>query len=104
MNSARMPIRFGVTQLSLAYLSATGLIAALVLLALWNRKQGWRKRRGAWLEDQAEAALRAFELPPQDEELSHFADLSRLHQSLVAHGAPQQPEPAEKPLKSSVLA
>lgn len=91
-------------QLSLAYLCAAALIATLVLLARRNQRQGWRRRRGVWLEEQAETALRAFESPYKDQPRSHLADLGRLHESLVAHGLPQAPEPAEKPAKSSVLA
>jgi len=91
-------------QLSFAYLCAAGLIAVLVLLALRNRKQGWRRRRGVWLEVEAEAALRAVESPSVAEPLHHVGDLGRLHESLVAHGAPQAPAPAEKPVKSIVLA
>lgn len=91
-------------QLSLAYLVATGLIAGLVLLARRNQKQGWRRRRGVWLEVQAEAALRTVEAPSTAQPLQHLGDLGRLNESLVAHGAPQAPAPAEKPLKSNVLA
>jgi hypothetical protein len=91
-------------QLSLAYLFAAGLIAAVALLALRNRNQGWRRRRGAWLEDQAEAAMRSLESPWADAPLQHLGDLGRLNRSLTAYGLPQSPAVAEKPLKSNVLA
>jgi hypothetical protein len=91
-------------QLSLAYLFAAGLISGLVLMARRNRKQGWRRRRGVWLEDQAEAALRTIESPSGEPALQHLGDLGRLNESLVAHGVPQAPEPVEKPLKANVLA
>jgi hypothetical protein len=92
-----------------AYLAAAGLIATLVLLARWNRKQGWRRRRGAWLDVQAEAALRTVEARSDSAPLQHLDDLGRLHQALVAHGVPQAPvpkvlAPQEKPLESNVLA
>jgi hypothetical protein len=91
-------------QLSFAYLAATGFIAVLVLLARRNQKQGWRRRRGVWLESKAEAALRTVEAPTAEGPLQHLGDLGRLNDSLVAHGVPQAPAPVEKPLKSNVLA
>jgi len=97
-------------QLSFAYLFAAGLVATLFLLSRRNRKQGWRRQRGVWLQVQAEAALRTVEAPlagapsthPGD--FGHLGDLGRLQESLVAHGAPVTPTPVEKPLKSNVLA
>jgi hypothetical protein len=97
-------------QLSFAYLAAAGLISVLVLLGRKNRQQGWRRLRGVWLTRQAEAALRSLEAPaaaapsPDLGDLGHLGDLGRLQESLVAHGAPVTPAPAEKPLKSNVLA
>jgi hypothetical protein len=91
-------------QLSFAYLVATSFIAVLVVLARRNQKQGWRRRRGVWLEAHAEAALRTVESPAAEAPLQHLGDLGRLNDSLVAHGVPQAPAPAEKPLKSNVLA
>ena len=91
-------------QLSFAYLAATGLIAVLVMLARRNQKQGWRRRRGVWLEARAEAALRTVEPPSAEAPLQHLGDLGRLNDSLVAHGVPQAPALAEKPLKANVLA
>lgn len=97
-------------QLSFAYLLAAGLIATLFLLARRNRRQGWRRQRGVWLQVQAEAALRTVEAPsagapsPDLGDFGHLGDLGRLQESLVAHGAPVTPAPAEKPLKSNVLA
>jgi hypothetical protein len=91
-------------QLSLAYVFAAGLITGLVLLARQNRKLGWRRRRGVWLEDQAELALLTVQSTPVAPTLQHLGDLSRLSQSLTALGAPQAPAPVEKPLKANVLA
>jgi hypothetical protein len=97
-------------QLSFAYLFAAGLISLLFLLARRNRKLGWRRQRGVWLQMQAEAALRTVQARPagapaqQLDGFSHLGDLGRLQESLVAHGAPQAPAPVEKPLKSNVLA
>jgi hypothetical protein len=88
-------------QLSIAYLIAAGLITGLVLLARQNRRQGWRRRRGVWLEERAEAALRTVESPSAAPALQHLGDLGRLNQSLVDHDAPV---PVEKPLKANVLA
>lgn len=91
-------------ELSLAYLSAAGLIATLFLLARRNRKQGWRKPRPVWSELQAIAAVRAFEAKGDPsrpiETLQHLGDLDRLRQSLVAHGKPQPPEALEVPVKT----
>jgi hypothetical protein len=81
-------------QLSFAYLFAALVIAGLYLLARRNRKQGWRKQRE--VPYQEAPYQEAIELP-----VDHFADLSRLHQALIAHGEPTRPEPAKKP---SVLA
>jgi hypothetical protein len=85
-------------QLSLAYLFAAGLIAGLVLLARGNEEHGWRSRHGAWFEVRL-AAARAFEAredpPAPQAPLQHLGDLERLYQSLIAHGEPQRPEPAE---------
>lgn len=92
------------TQLGLAYLFAAGLIAGLFLMARRNRKQGWKRRRAVWLEDRAAAALRTVESPSAGAPLQHLGDLGRLHESLVANGPANAPEPAEKPLKSGVLA
>jgi hypothetical protein len=91
-------------QLSLAYVFAAGLITGLVLLARQNRKQGWRRRRGVWLEDQAELALLTVQSTPLAPTLQHLGDLGRLNQSLTSHGVPQAPAPVEKPLKANVLA
>ena len=94
-------------QLSFAYLLAAALICVLLLLARRNRRQGWRRQRGVWLQVQAEAALRTVETPSAAAPaFGHLGDLGRLHQALVAQGAPQSPAPApeEKPLKSNVLA
>jgi hypothetical protein len=91
-------------QLSLAYLFAAGLITGLVLLARQNRKQGWRRRRGVWLEEQAELALLTVQSSSPAPTLQHLGDLGRLNQSLRLHGAPQVPAPVEKPLKPNVLA
>ena len=72
----------------------------LVVLARRNQKQGWRRRRGFWLEAQDEAALRTVESPAAEAPLQHLGDLGRLNDSLVAHGVPQASAPAaEKPLK-----
>lgn len=90
-------------QLGLAYLFAAALIAGLLLLARRNRKQGWRRRRAIWLKDRAEAALRTIESPSATAPLHHLGDLGRLHESLVAHAPANAPEPADKPMKSSVL-
>jgi hypothetical protein len=85
-----------------------------VLLARRNRRQGWRRQRGVWLQVQAEAALRTVEAPsaaaPSQTlgDTGYSGDLGRLHEALIAHGvaqgAPVMPAPGEKPLKSSVLA
>jgi hypothetical protein len=91
-------------QLSLAYLAAGGLISVLVLSARRNRKQGWHRRRGVWLDMRAEAALRTVEAHSVSVPLQHIDDLGRLHQALVAHGVAPSPAPAEKPLKANVLA
>jgi hypothetical protein len=95
-------------QLSFAYLAAAAVILTLVLLASRNRRQGWRRQRGVWLDAQARAALRTFEAPAavasNSDHLGHLDDLGRLHRALSAHGVPQAPEPVEKPLKSNVLA
>lgn len=94
--------------LSGAYVAAAGLIATLLLLARRNRRQGWRRQRGVWLQVQAEAALRTVEAPAEEAQplgdLGHLGDLGRLQESLVAHGAPVTPARGEKPLKSNVLA
>ena len=96
--------------LSTAYLAAGGLIATLLLLALRNRRQGWRRQRGVWLHVRAAAALRTVAAPsaaapsPNLGDFSHMRDLGRLQESLVAHGAPVTPAPGEKPLKPNVLA
>jgi hypothetical protein len=97
-------------QLSFAYLLAAGLISALLLLARRNRRQGWRRQRGVWLQVQAEAALRTVEAAgtgapaPRLDDFGHLEDLGRLHQALVDRGVAQAPAPEEKPLKSNVLA
>lgn len=46
--------------LSLAYVCVAGMIAALIVLGKWNQKQGWRKRRIHWLEEQTTAAMKTF--------------------------------------------
>ena len=95
-------------QLSIAYLAAAALISTLVLLARRNRREGWRRQRGVWLEARARAALGTIEAPAavvrHSDYQGHLDDLGRLHQALSAHGVPQAPEPVEKPLKSNVLA
>lgn len=94
--------------LSAAYVAAAGLIATLLLLARRNRRQGWRRQRGVWLQVQVEAALRTVQAPAEEAQpsgdLGHLGDLGRLQESLVAHGTPVTPAPGEKPLKSNVLA
>jgi hypothetical protein len=86
------------TQLSLAYLFALGLIGGLVLLARRNQEQGWQKRRGVLLDVQSAAARDAFAArkhsPLEDVPLTHLGDLERLHQSLVSHREPQKEQHA----------
>jgi hypothetical protein len=82
--------------LSLAWVFVTGMIAVLYSLGKWNRKQGWTKRRGHWLEVQATAAMKAFaarnqSLATNDAHLAHIDDLGRLNQSLVAHSDSRRP-------------
>jgi len=94
-------------QLSFAYLLAAGLISVLLLLARRNRRQGWRRQRSFWLQVPTEAALRTVDAgaPAQrSPDFGHLGDLGRLRESLVAHGTPVTPSPAEKPLKPNVLA
>ena len=93
------PIRFGVTQLtqltqlSVAYLFAIGLIGGLLLLARRNQEQGWQKRRGVFFDVESAAAREAFAArkhsPLEDVPLGHLGDLERLHQSLVSHPVSQ---------------
>ena len=88
------------TPLSLGYVFVAGMIAALIALGKRNQKQGWRKRRGHWLEVQSTSAIKAFvarrESPVgaahlvSDASLAHMDDLRRLNQSLVAHGELQE--------------
>jgi hypothetical protein len=87
-------------ELLLAYSVAAALISVLVVMARRNRRQGWRKRRGQWVDVELSAATRAFEAK---ETPSHMGDLGRLQQSLTAFGQSTSPEPA-KPVKPSVLA
>jgi hypothetical protein len=81
------------TPLSLAYVFAAGMIAALIGLAKWNQRQGWRKRRGHWLEVQSTAAIEALAAgkDPVASDAAMAGDLRRLNQSLVAHGDSQRP-------------
>ena len=80
-------------ELSLAYLFAVFLIGVLIAMARENRKSGWRRTRGSWLEVQAVAAARAFEAREEaPADLQHMGDLGRLHQSLATHGASSRPE------------
>jgi hypothetical protein len=89
-------------QLSLAYLFAGGLITVLVLLARRNRKQGWHRQRGVWLDVQSAAALKALEVPENapgpDAPLQHLGDLGRLQQSLTADSKPKEQEKKVKML------
>jgi hypothetical protein len=91
------------TQLSLAYVFAIGVIGGLVLLARRNQQQGWQKRRGVFLDVQSAAARDAFAArkhsPFEDVPLAHLGDLERLHQSLVSHRVSQaQKEQHERSL------
>jgi hypothetical protein len=74
----------------LVYLIAAVMIAGLVLLAIRNRQQGWRKNRGAWWETQSTAAVAAFEARVDAPIVEHFNDLVRLQRSL-AHDAETVP-------------
>ncbi len=87
-------------ELLLAYSVAAALISVLVVMAKRNRRQGWRKQRGQWVDVELSAATRAFEAK---ETPSHMGDLGRLQQSLTAFGQSTSPEPV-KPVKPSVLA
>ncbi|MGA3185492.1 MAG: hypothetical protein ABSF22_00145 [Bryobacteraceae bacterium] len=87
-------------ELVFAYSAAAALIAGMLLLALRNQKQGWRRHRGAWFEARETVAVAAFEAKPQPP-LQHLGDLVRLQQSL-AH--PGQTAPVEVPLEVPVKA
>ena len=75
-------------ELAFAYLIAAVLIVGLVLLAVRNRKQGWRKNRGAWWEAQSTAAIATVQIHKTEAPLEHFNDLVRLQQSLAQDSEP----------------
>jgi hypothetical protein len=83
-------------ELSLAYLIAAVLIVGLALLAVRNRKQGWRKNRGAWWEAQSTAAVAAFQSRKTEGPLEHYNDLVRLQQSLTHDTEPAPVESVKR--------
>ena len=102
-------VTISLSDTSLAYMAAVGLITTLLFLAKRNQKQGWRKQRSSFMETQFAAANRAFARPqPAIASESHLADLGRLQQALNAHGEPKAPQSpthgTQESNKSNVLA
>jgi len=70
-------------ELALAYLVAAVLIGGLSVLAVRNRRQGWRKLRLVWGQIPTAAAI-PFAAVPAEVPVEHFSDLARLQQALAA--------------------
>ncbi len=82
-------------ELAFAYLIATALIGGLFVMALRNRKQGWRKLRLVWGEPPTAAAVTSSvtaTAAPSEVPVEHFSDLARLQQALTAEHEKAQKE------------
>ena len=77
-------------ELAFAYLIATALIGGLFVLAIRNRKQGWRRVRLVWGQPPTAAAVPSTAAPADPVE--HFSDLARLQQALSAEHEKAQKE------------
>jgi hypothetical protein len=78
-------------ELAFAYLTATALIGGLFVMALRNRKQGWRKVRLVWGQPPLVAAVPST-AAPAEVPVEHFSDLARLQQALTAEHEKAQKE------------
>lgn len=78
-------------ELAFAYLIGTALIGGLFVLALRNRKQGWRKVRLVWGQLPPAAAVPST-AAPAEVPVEHLNDLVRLQQALAAEHEKTQKE------------
>lgn len=99
-------VTISLSETSVAYLAAAGIISALVFFAKRNQKQGWRRQRINIYDAQINAANRAFvssSTPAvSDQSLQHLNDLAHLREALTLNGEPQSPQ--KETNKSNVLA